>query len=149
MCDKVIEQITNGINPNFRKYSTPRSLAFLVGTSMLIGVKSGGVLVIGELSITYLNGADFKSIATPPTLFKCARARRTEPLAHDASNRWPLDARATLETPACEAARRLATRSAPARCSSASQVLRASVPLLSLPNSSRWNFLRALIWLGS
>ena len=35
------------------------------GACMLIAVKSGGVLVVGELSITYLCGGDFKSIATP------------------------------------------------------------------------------------
>ena len=40
------------------------------GASMLIALKRGGVLVVGELSIMYTNGTDFKSIAVPITLFK-------------------------------------------------------------------------------
>ena len=33
-------------------------------------VKTGGVLVVGELSVTYLSGTDFKSIPTPLTRFR-------------------------------------------------------------------------------
>ena len=40
------------------------------GASMLIALKRGGVLVVGELSIMYTNGTDFKSVAVPITLFK-------------------------------------------------------------------------------
>ena len=35
------------------------------GATMLVAIKSGGVLVIGETSITYLSGSDFKAIAVP------------------------------------------------------------------------------------
>ena len=40
------------------------------GASMLIPIKAGGVLVVGETSITYLSGSDFKSIAMPFTIFR-------------------------------------------------------------------------------
>ena len=42
------------------------------GASMLIAVRTGGVLVVGETSLTYLSGADFRSIAMPFCIIKCA-----------------------------------------------------------------------------
>ena len=37
---------------------------------MLIAVKTGGVLVLGELSISYFSGSDYKSLAVPFVSFK-------------------------------------------------------------------------------
>ena len=41
------------------------------GASMLIAVAKGGVLVVGEMSISYLSGSDFRAISVP---FMIARA---------------------------------------------------------------------------
>ena len=42
------------------------------GASMLLAVRRGGCVVLGEHSITYFNGADFKSVAVPFTAFRAA-----------------------------------------------------------------------------
>jgi DNA damage-binding protein 1 len=44
------------------------------GASMLIALKGGGVIIVGEVSITYFSGSDFKTIATPATCFHAFEA---------------------------------------------------------------------------
>ena len=44
--------------------------AHAAGATRLIAVECGGVLVLGEQSITYHSGSDFKSLAIPFACFK-------------------------------------------------------------------------------